>query len=295
LMQIATASLMCALTSLIIGQPLFGQQPPPTQQEPPAPQQQQNQAATAAPPEISKDDPDYGEPDGGSYWLSRGTPKTLPGNAAQYYTQEQVLGLPNARPRSPGGFISIPAGKFNHLEISYFQVDGNGTGYADTTLSLLGSTIPQGYFISTSYRIRNAEVTWNFLNWPVPPEDSKWRFRSLLSFDYTAISTTVDAPYDASTSFQPAAGTTSIYYPAFGIEAEYIPNKTFYFEARTSGFGFPHHADIADAEARVVVRYKHLEFFGEYKFFHFKTSPAGTQFFVGTLTGPAAGLRWIIR
>jgi hypothetical protein len=289
LMQIVTASLMCALTT-----PIFGQQQPPTPQELPAPQQQ-NQAATTAPPEISPNDPDYGEPEGGSYWLSRGTAKTLPGNSAQYFTQEQVLGLPNARPRSPGAFVSIPAGKFNHLEISFFQVDGDGTGYAATPLSLLGSTIPQGYFISTTYRIRNAELTWNFLNWPSPPEDSKWRIRSLWSFDYTAISTTVDAPFDANTSFQPAAGTSSIYYPSFGIETEYIPNKTFYFEARASGFGFPHYADIASAEVNAVARYKHLEFFGGYKFFHFKTSPQGEQFFVGTFTGPAAGLRWLIR
>jgi hypothetical protein len=294
LMQIVTASLMCALTSLIIGQPLFGQQPPPTPAEPPAPQQQ-NPAATTAPPEISKDDPDYGEPEGASFWLSKGPGKTLPGNAAQYFTQEQILTLPNARPRSPGAFISIPAGKFNHLEISYFQVDGDGTGYANTALGLLGSTIPQGDFISTTTRIRNVELTWNFLNWPSPPQDSKWRFRTLWSFDYTSISTTVDAPFDLSTTFVPAQGTSNIFYPLFGVELEYIPNKIFYFEARTSGFGFPHHADIAQAEANVVVRYKHLEIFGGYKFYHFKTSPAGTQFFVETLTGPAAGVRWLIR
>src|ERR1700685_1589078 len=125
------ASLMCALTPMMLGQQ------PPTSPEAPA-QQQQNPAATAAPPEISKDDPDYGEPVGAFYWLSKGKGNTLPGHAAQYYTQEQVLGLPDARPRSPGGFVSIPAGKFNHLEISYFQVDGDGTGYATGTLSLLG-------------------------------------------------------------------------------------------------------------------------------------------------------------
>jgi hypothetical protein len=293
LTQIGAAGCVCAFTALMLCQPLFGQQPP-APPEPPA-QQQQNQAATTAPPEIGKDDPDYGEPLGGSYWLSRGTSKTLPGNTAQYYTQDQVLALPNARPRSPGGFVSIPAGKFNHLEISYFQVDGDGTGYAAIPLSLLGSTIPQGDFISTTYRLRSAQLTWNYLTWPAPPEDSKWRFRTLWSFNYTAISATVDAPFEPNIDFVPAHGTSSIYYPTFGVELEYIPNKTFHFEARTWGFGFPHHADIADAEVNVVGRFKHLEIFGGYKFFHYKTSPEKTQFFEGTMTGPLAGVRWVFR
>jgi hypothetical protein len=288
LKQIAAASWMCALASLAFGQ----QQPTP--QEPPAPQQQ-NPAATTAPPEISPDDPDYGEPVEGSYWLSRGAPKTLPGNKAQYYAQDQILGLPNARPRSPGARVSIPAGKFNHLEISYFQADGDGTGYAANPLTLLSSVIPQGYFISTTYRVRSAQLTWNYLTWPSPPEDSKWRFRTLWSFNYTTVSATVDAPFDDSVSFEPAKGTRNIYYPTLGIETEYIPNKILYFEARTWGFGFPHHADIADAEVNAVVRFKHLEIFGGYKFFHFKTSPGSDQFFVGTLTGPIAGVRWVFR
>jgi hypothetical protein len=289
----AAARCLCALTALMLGQPLFGQQPP-AQPEAPAPQQQ-NPAATTAPAEISKDDPDYGEPLGLFYWLSKGRGTTLPGNAAQYYTQEQVLGLPNARPRSPGAFVSIPAGKFNHLELSYFQVDGDGTGYATSTLSLLGSTIPQGDFISTTTTVRDAQITWNYLTWPAPPEDSKWRVRTLWSFDYTSVTAVVDAPFEPNVDFVAAHGTRNIFYPTFGISTEYIPNKYFYFEARTWGFGFPHKADIADAEVNAVFRFKHLEVFGGYKYFHYKTSPGSTQFFESTLTGPLGGLRWVFR
>jgi hypothetical protein len=287
---IVAASWMCALSSLMFGQ----QQPPPAPTEPP-PQQQQNPAATTAPPEISKDDPDYGEPEGAFYWLTRGSPKTLPGNSAQYYTQDQVLALPNARPRTPGAFISIPAGKFNHLEISYFQAEGVGTSYAAVPLSLFGSSFTQGDLISPTYHVRDAQITWNYLTWPAPPEDSKWRIRTLWAFNYTGVDLTVDAPFEASATFTPATGTRNIFYPDFGISTEYIPNKNFYFEARAVGFGFPHHADIADAQANVVVRFKHLEIFGGYRFFHFKTSTENTQFIEGTLTGPLGGARWIIR
>jgi hypothetical protein len=286
LKTIGTASWMCVLSSL-----MFGQQPTPP--EAPAPQQQ-NTAATTAPQEISKDDPDYGEPVGLFYWMTRGKSNLLPGAVAAV-PADQMLALPNAKPRSPGAFVSMPAGKFNHLEISYFQVEADGTGYAALPLGLFGSNIPQGDFISTSYRVRNAQLTWNYLTWPAPPEDSKWRVHTLYSFNYTSASATVDAPFEASTTFSPAHGTKNIFYPAFGISTEYIPSKHFYFEARTWGFGFPHHADIGDAEVNAIVRVSHFEIFGGYKLFHYKTSPKSDQYFVGTVQGPVAGLRWVFR
>jgi hypothetical protein len=297
LKPIVAASWMCALSSLT-----FGQQQPPPPPEAPA-QQQQNPSATTAPPEISKDDPDYGEPIGGFYWLTKGSSKLLPQAPARCTINctapipgaDLTLALPSARPRSPGAFVSIPAGKFNHLEISYFQADGNGTGYAAVPLSLFGSDFAQGDFISTSYRIRNAQLTWNYLTWPAPPEDSKWRFRTLYSFNYTGVTATIDAPFEASATFVPANGSRNIFYPAFGVSLEYIPSKHFFFEARTWGFGFPHRADIADAEANAVVRFKHLEVFGGYKWFHYKTSPQNSEYFVGTLSGPMGGVRWVIR
>ena len=73
-------------------------------------------------------------------------------------------------------------------------------------LSLFGSTIPQGDFISSTYRLRNAQLTWNYLTWPAPPEDSKWRFHTLYSFNYTGVSATVDAPFEPSATFVPAHG-----------------------------------------------------------------------------------------
>jgi hypothetical protein len=288
LRTLGTASLMCALTSL-----MYGQQTPPPPEQPPAPQQQ-NPAATTAPPEISVDDPDYGEPLGVYFWLTRGSPNLNPGIKAAVPV-DQILAMPDARPRTPGASISIPAGKFNHVEISYFQVDGNGTGYAKVPLSLFGSNFAQGDFLSTTYRIRSAQLTWNYLSWPAPPEDSKFRLRTLWSFNYTSASPVIDAPFEANINFTAAHATKNIFLPDFGVQLEYIPNKIFYFEARTWGFWIPHRADIADAEANLVVRIKHLEIFGGYKFFHLKTSPNSDQYFVGTLTGPLAGVRWVLK
>src|SRR5580704_17288225 len=86
---------------------MLGQQEPPA----PAPAQQQTPAPTSAPPEIAADDPDNGSPISGYYWLTGGGgAKLLPGAKAGV-PLDQILAMPNAKPRSPGGSVSIPAGK----------------------------------------------------------------------------------------------------------------------------------------------------------------------------------------
>ena len=115
---------MCALASL-----MFGQQQPPARRRRLRRNNNRITAATTAPPEIGKDDPDYGEPIGAVLLAhARATRKAAvrASLAQRYRPGPGSLALPDARPRSPGAFLSIPAGKFNHLEISYFQVDGNG-------------------------------------------------------------------------------------------------------------------------------------------------------------------------
>lgn len=284
---IAAASLMCVLAGQV-----YGQQQPPTP-EAPAPQQQ-NQAATTAPAEISKDDPDNGEPFGAYFWLTKGRGNLLPGTKSAVPV-DQILALPDVRPRSFGVSASMPAGKFNHLELAYFQADGDGTGYAKVPLGLFGGNIPQGDFISTTYRLRNAMLAWNYLNWPAPPEDSKWRFHTLFAFDYTSVSAAIDAPFETNPNFQAPHGSKNLFYPAFGAASEYIPNKHFYFQARAWGFGIPQHAAIGDAEVSAVVAIKNIEIFAGYKLFHYKTSKNTDQYFVGTISGAIAGLRWVIR
>jgi hypothetical protein len=290
--RLALNLLALNLLAMTVVSATFGQDQPGT--PPPPAVQQQTPAPTSAPPEIAADDPDNGEPINFVYWLASGPSKLLAGVKAAV-PQDQHLVLPGARSSSPGGSVSMPAGKFNHLELSYFQVDGSGTSTAAIPLGLFGDNIPQGDFLSTSYRLRNAQLTWNYLNWPVPPQDSKWRLHTLFAFDYFSDSVTVDAPYESNPNFQAPHGTRNIFYPSLGLEMEYIPSKHLYFQAKAWGFGIPHHADLADAEIMVVARVKHLEIFAGYKFFHFKTSPNNDQYFVGTLDGAMGGVRWVLR
>ncbi len=275
-----------------LGVAAFAQDQPAPQA--PAPTQQQTPAPTAAPPDIAPDDPDAGQPVAVFGWLPRGPAHLLPGKIAPFPLNE-VFRLPDFSGASPGVSVSLPAGKFDHLELSYFQANGSGTAIAAIPLGLFGANFPQGTLMSTTYRLRNAQLAWSYLTWPSPPEDSKFRVRTLYAFNYTNISTTIDAPLDADPNFTPGTGGRNIFYPAFGIIPEYIPNKHLFFEARAWGFGFPHHADIGNLEVSVTARYSQLEIFGGYKLFHFKTAESSDQYFTGTLKGPMAGIRWVFK
>lgn len=262
--------------------------------KPAEPIPQQTQAPTAPPPEIAADDPDNGEPISFYMWKTGGRTTMLPGTAAAV-PSEQLLALPNFSSLAPGGMVSVPAGKFNHLELSYFQADGSGAYTTYEALSIFGSNFGPGTLMSNTYRLRNAQLTWNYLNWPAPPEDSKFRVRSLFGFDYARVDATLDAPLDTNPNFMPGTGTKQIFYPTFGFELEYIPSKHLYIETRAWGFGFPQHADIADMEGNIVGRIKQAEIFAGYKWFHFKTQKDTDQYFVGTLGGPVLGVRWVFR
>lgn len=283
-----------------MGNILLGQQPaPPPQTQttlptPAEPTPQQTPAPTSAPPEIAPDDPDSGEPLSLYFWKASGPAHLLPGTVAAL-PSAQELTLPNFSSYSPGGQISIPGGKFNHVEISYFQADGSGGFTTPIALSLFGSNFGPGTLMSTTYRVRNAQLDWNYLNWPAPPEDSKFRIRTLYGLNYTRVSTVIDAPLDLSTSFTPGIGAKQIIYPDFGVVAEYIPSKRLFVEVRAWGFGFPQHAAIGDAEANVVAHIRQVEIFGGYKIFHFKTQKNTDQYFQGTISGPVIGLRWVFR
>ncbi len=291
---------------------MLAQQPPtpPPQvqnQQIPAPAEpipQQTQAPTAAPPEIAADDPDNGEPLSFYMWKTAGTAILRPGVVSQFNAATGIpyqaavgpsLGLPNFSSLSPGGMVSVPAGKFNHLELSYFQAGGSGSYTTPIALSIFGANFGPGTLMSNTYRVRNAQLTWNFLNWPAPPEDSKFRIRSLFGFNYTRVDATLDAPLDLNPSFTPGIGSKQIFYPALGIAPEYIPSKHLFIEARAWGFGIPQHADIGDLEANVVATVKQVEVFAGYKLFHFKTQKATDQYFAGTVSGPVLGVRWIFR
>jgi hypothetical protein len=267
---------------------LYGQDTPA-----PAPAQQQTPAPTVAPPEIAKDDPDNGASVAGFYWLSSGKFSLIGGKKSANVAGETVP-LPGDDKKTKGGTIAIPAGKFNRVEVSFFQAYGLGdVGPAPINLSPFGVNIVQGDELVSSYTIRNFKLVWNYLTFPSPPEDSKFRVKTFWGAQYTNIEGVIDAPAELTNTQLPAVGSRHIIYPVLGIGAEYIGSKHFYLDARASAFALPHRSAYYDAEANAVIRTRHIEIFGGYHVFHFKTSPGSDAYFVGTLRGPVGGLRWM--
>jgi hypothetical protein len=270
------------------------QTPPPA---PPPPIPQGNPGQILAKPENTpKDDidnvPFSFQP---SFWLSSGKFNMTSGKLAASQGNSTLPTLGNANKRTPGGMVTFKAGKYNRLEISFFQAHGNGTSTAPTDLSFFGQNIAKGDFLSSSFRIRNIRATWNYLTWPDPPENAKLRIRTLYEFQVTQVQTVIDDPYTTDISFTPPIGTRNIVYPSFGVEAEWVPTKRLYFDARTSGFAFPHRSVIWDAQVNANVRFGNAEFFVGAKAYHLKTSPKQEEYIDGTLEGATAGIRYIFR
>jgi hypothetical protein len=270
-------------------------QPPPPAPAPIAPQGNPGQVL-AKPENTPKDDidnvPFSFQP---YFWLSSGKFNMISGTLAASAGNSTLPTLGSLNKHTPGGMITFPAGKYNRLEVSFFQAQGNGTSTAPTNLSFFGQDVPQGDFLSSSFRIRNIRATWNYLTWPDPPENAKLRIRTLWEFQVTQVQTVIDAPFDVTGAFTPPVGTHTILYPSFGVEAEWVPTKRLYFDARTSGFAFPHRSEIWDAQLNANVRFGNAEFFVGAKAYHLKTSPKQEEYIDGTLQGATAGIRYVFR
>lgn len=227
---------------------------------------------------------------GAFYWLNQGTAKIIAGSASTN-AAAQTLPLGDANKRAPGIMITTPAGKYNRLEISVFEAKGNGNTVAPVDLSFAGNSYPKGDLMATQFRIRTAKVSWNYLTYPSPPQNAKFRFKTLWEVQYVAARSTLDAPLDNNT-FRSTVSRTVV-LPTVGAGIELVPSKFVRFEIRGSGMGFPNKSIIWDAQASVVVRVKHAEILAGAKAFHFRSPPNKDMYIQSTMMGPFGGVRWI--
>jgi hypothetical protein len=283
----------------------YSQQPQaPVQPSAPQPASQQPQTSAPKPaakkPAADDDSEDTGdglsiEPYG---WLSTSKP-LLRGGSLDTNTYPSTVQFPQRRPISPGILLSIPAGKYNTLRISYFQTQRSSNVTADQNLTVYSVNYAPGDVLATGYKLQNAKVTWDYLSLPFPPAGRNFRLKTLWGVQYTTVHTTIDAPLktvvnDSSGNPIPnnGAGTRWLILPSLGLGIEHSVGKAFRVEAQASGFVIPYHAVIWDAEAAAAIRARHLEILLGYKAFHFKTSPKQAEYVTSTMYGPYVGIRW---
>src|SRR5262249_42024442 len=153
-----------------------------------------------------------------------------------------------------------------------------------------------GDYLATTYRLRTGKVSFEYLTWPYPVGERRFRLRTLWQAQVVNVQSTFDAPLKDSNS--PGAffsqGAPTYVLPAVGLGITEYVSRNFRFEVSGSGFGIPHRANLWDVEAAIAGHVGHLELRGGLKAFHFKSTPQFTYYMSGTLVGGFAGVRWYL-
>ena len=267
-------------------------------------QQSQPPAASTQPTPVQGQAavPDYPDPRtitiGAFYWIPG------PGQQPSYYGGSQA---PDYRTLTdwgkshniPGIEVIIPITRTGELHFEYFRGKGDGNQTVSVpNLDVFGASYVQGDYLATQYQFQSAKLYLDDLLFPHKFPVSKFRLKSLWEVEWVWIKGTVDAPYvDAELAAQDLAADSAnashqIIYPAFGRAAEYALSPHVLLRATISGFGFPHKANLADAEATISYRHGMWEIRGGGKAFHFKTSPNNTEYVSATIAGAFVGVRW---
>jgi len=276
---------------------------PSTTQQSPAPSQQpatvpSQQPVPAAQPETPLNTSDNQLSIQLFYWLTSSQPN-LRGGAANVGPYPGDLNYPGKAKPAPGAVISIPAGRNNTVRVTYFRIQGDGNTTANANLTLFNTDFSPGDYLVTRYNLQNVKISYDYLSFPYPADPSRFRLKTLWEVQYTTIQSSVDAPlktitYDASGNPIPNTGTGTrwIIYPSFGLSIEKALTPHFRFEAKASGFTFPHRATIWDADASAVFRTGSYEVAAGVKAFHFKTSPQNSQYMLATFPGAYIAVRY---
>ena len=236
------------------------------------------------------------------YWYNPTNPAMFTGKGADENVDSTLSFKGTSKP-SPGGELSFPIGKNNTLRLSYFRTQGGGTTRAVTPPEgkgdvIWGANFSPGDLVSTSYTLQNAKISLDYLSWPFPLNNARFRVKTLWEVQYTAIRSSVNAPFapaqDETGNAIQTSGTGSNWFlfPTLGMGVEYLATKHFRFEMKGSGFALPHRSAIWDAEGFFAYKSGSWEVDFGAKAFHFKTSPNRPEYVRATLPGGYIGIRW---
>jgi hypothetical protein len=282
------------------------QQPPaqqPPAQTPPSPEQagtNQNVKLPPPPPKVI----DVRMPgEAGIYigltgWQPNGNQYLDKGHASDF-SGLSFLKLAHQTHAAFGAEVGVAAGLHNTIKASYWFDKNSGTVPAPTDLVVFGQVYPKGDGISTSSKLSNYKLSYEYLTWPYPVERRHFRLKTLWQMQYVTVRTVFDDPIKSATpdvngAFTSYAvlGSKSFFSPAFGLGIHEYGTRNLHFEANVSGFAWPHRFQLVDSEATVSYRVGHIALRGGFKFFHYRTSPKQDYFYRGTMAGVFVGIRW---
>jgi hypothetical protein len=300
---------LCLLCSLAPG--FFAQQPAPKGPPPP-------RSTPAEPPPMTESNPKakvkdippellYDTSDGKTsvrliYWHTRAQPDMFTGKEAPSNVDSTTT-FPSKYKPAPGAELSLPAGKNHTIRLSYFRTQGSGNTVAGTPptgkgIVIWGATFNPGDKLSNTFTMQNAKISLDYLSWPFPLNNRRFRVKTLWEAQYISIRSGVSAPLapvqDSAGNALQTSGTGSNWFifPSLGMGVEIMASKHFRFEAKGSGFGIPHRSNLWDADAFFAYKSGQFEIDFGGKAFHFRTSAKREEYLRATMPGAYIGIRW---
>ena len=234
------SGILCSCT-LLIAQST--QQPPP--QQPPPPPTSAPATPTVPKPTVQREETPKApsasvERDTGGdvvsiepfYWLlysakpsiskAHGTTNPYPG----------ALDLPGNAKDAMGVVLTIPTGKENSLQFTYFRMQTTAFPILGQDSIFESNLFPAGDPLHVPYKLQNVKVSWNYLTYPFPSHGAKFRLKTLWEVQYVNVDALIEAPYDLNTTFSDI--TKSIILPTLGLGIEYHPSKHLRLEVKGS-------------------------------------------------------------
>jgi len=304
--------------------PAGAQQPPaappaaassqtPSGQTPPAPDQPSQDQDTSSTlmtvPELPKI-PEVQMPGergvwiGGTMWNGNAKPELEKGSFDYAYLGNiRMMG----NPRGDQGFdVHVALGLHDVIRASYFSSRASGNVYSPSELGLISQVYLQGDYLATDYHLENVKIGFDYLAWPYPVKNSRFRLKTLWEMQFVSVRVGFDAPLlpivdSLGNSLQDANGnplsyavehTYKFYIPQVGIGMQYWVTRAFRLEAGGAGFSIPHHQNSYDFEGSMNFRAGHYELNLGYRGFHFRTSAQQDFWVRGTAVGPFVGVHW---
>lgn len=231
-------------------------------------------------------------------WLPVGNTYIDKGKQAAF-TGSSYFQLPGTSKGQPGGELGIAVGLHNSLRFSYMFAKAADTTTAPNDLVIFGQTYNKGDQLSTSYKMSDYKVSFEYLTWPYPVEGRHFRLKTLWQIQYVTFRSNYDAPVRSNTpdaagnltSFE-TTGSKSFFSPSLGLGVHEYASRHLRLEANASGFTIPHHFNLWDLDASVAYRFSKVEIRGGVRAFHFHSSSNSDYYARGTLTGAVVGIRW---
>jgi hypothetical protein len=231
------------------------------------------------------------------HWISRARPDLLSGE--EYPGQSGLhVRLPKEQVGTPGLLFSLPAGAGNALRFRYLRTWGRGATTLANDTFVFGENFDQNDTLGERYTLQNFKVSLDYLSWPFPLNDRRFKLRTLWEVQYLSAETEVEGPpttdSEGNVSRVTAKDSNWFVLPTFGLAASYAISRNVRWEIRGSGFGLPNRSAIGDASTEFGFRAGKLEILIGGKGFYFRTSRRQEYRWKDTLLGGYAGLRWYL-